>query len=78
MGLIGGVSKYCATLALSNAPTAAVSPFNYMGLIWGSIIGLVVWGDWPTPPIILGAAIVTLTGLYLLRSETRRYHRPAQ
>jgi len=31
-----------------------------------------VWGDWPTPPIIIGAAIVTLTGLYLLRSESRR------
>jgi drug/metabolite transporter (DMT)-like permease len=69
MGLIGGVSQYCATLALSHAPAAAVSPFNYMGLIWGSIIGLVVWGDWPTPPIIVGAAIVTLTGLYLLRAE---------
>jgi hypothetical protein len=28
-----------------------------------------VWGEWPTPPIVIGAAIVTLTGLYLLRSE---------
>ena len=72
MGLIGGVSQYCATLALSHAPAAAVSPFNYTGLIWGSAIGLIVWGDWPTPPILVGAAIVTLTGLYLLRSETRR------
>jgi hypothetical protein len=26
----------------------------------------------PTPPIIAGAAIVTLTGLYLLRSESRQ------
>jgi drug/metabolite transporter (DMT)-like permease len=77
MGLIGGVSQYCATLALSHAPAAAVSPFNYMGLIWGSIIGLVVWGDLPTPPIIIGAAIVTMTGLYLLRSESRRHRRPA-
>jgi len=35
----------------------------------------VVWSDWPTPPIIIGAAIVTLTGLYLLRAEGR--HRRA-
>jgi drug/metabolite transporter (DMT)-like permease len=77
MGLIGGVSQYCATLALSHAPAAAVSPFNYTGLIWGSLIGLVIWGDWPTAPIIIGAAIVTLTGLYLLRAESR-HRRPAQ
>ena len=72
IGLIGGVSQYWTTQALHYAPAAAVSPFNYTALIWGSIIGLVVWGDWPTPPIIIGAAIVTLTGLYLLRSESRR------
>jgi drug/metabolite transporter (DMT)-like permease len=65
-------------LALSHAPAAAVSPFNYTGLIWGSFIGLVVWSDWPTPPIIAGAAIVTLTGLYLLRAETRHRRHPAQ
>src|ERR1700691_367280 len=76
IGLIGGISQYWTTQALSYAPAAAVSPFNYTALIWGSIIGLVVWGELPTPPIIIGAAIVTLTGLYLLRSESRR--RPAQ
>jgi drug/metabolite transporter (DMT)-like permease len=78
MGLIGGVSQYCATLSLSHAPAAAVSPFNYTGLIWGSVIGLVIWDDWPTPPIIIGAAIVTATGLYLLRAETRQRRRPAE
>jgi drug/metabolite transporter (DMT)-like permease len=79
MGLIGGVSQYCATLALSHAPAAAVSPFNYTGLIWGSVIGLLIWNDWPTPPIIIGAAIVTATGLYLLRAETRsRRSQPIQ
>src|ERR1700733_1823646 len=77
IGLIGGVSQYWTTQALSYAPAAAVSPFNYTALIWGSIIGLVVWGELPTLPIVLGAAIVTLTGLYLLRSESRR-RQPAE
>jgi Flp pilus assembly protein TadB len=36
------------------------------------IIGFVVWGNLPTPTMIVGAAIVTLTGLYLLRAESRR------
>jgi drug/metabolite transporter (DMT)-like permease len=72
IGLIGGVSQYWTTQALSYAPAAAVSPFNYMALIWGSIIGFIVWSEVPTTPIIIGSAIVTLTGLYLLRAETWR------
>ena len=78
IGLIGGVSQYWVTLALSHAPAAAVSPFNYTALIWGSVLGLVVWGEWPTPTIIAGAAIVTLTGLYLLRAESRHRRHPVQ
>jgi len=72
IGLIGGVSQYWTTQALHYAPAAAVSPFNYTALVWASIIGLVVWSEVPTVPTIIGAAIVTLTGVYLLRYEGRR------
>ena len=72
IGLIGGVSQYWTTQALYYAPAAAVSPFNYMALIWGSILGFIVWDEIPTAPIVIGAAIVTLTGLYLLRHEAFR------
>jgi drug/metabolite transporter (DMT)-like permease len=71
-GLIGGVSQYWTTQALYYAPAAAVSPFNYMTLLWGSVLGFIVWDEVPTVPIIIGAAIVTLTGLYLLRHEAFR------
>jgi drug/metabolite transporter (DMT)-like permease len=72
IGLIGGVSQYWTTQALYYAPAAAVSPFNYTALIWGSILGFSVWDEVPTVPIIIGSAIVTLTGLYLLRHEAFR------
>ena len=72
IGLIGGISQYWTTLALSHAPAASVSPFNYTALIWGLIIGFVVWGNLPTLTMIVGAAIVTLTGLYLLHAESHR------
>ncbi len=77
IGLIGGISQYWTTQALYYAPAAAVSPFNYMALIWGAILGFVVWGEVPTAPIVIGAAIVTLTGLYLLRHEAFRRGRPS-
>ncbi|HEX5321718.1 MAG TPA: DMT family transporter [Stellaceae bacterium] len=69
IGLIGGVSQYWTTLALYHAPAAAVSPFNYTALIWSSIVGFFIWGDVPTAPTVIGGAVVTLSGLYLLRHE---------
>jgi hypothetical protein len=53
--------QYWTMQALSYAPAASVSPFNYMALIRGSIIGFIVWSEVPTTPIIIGSAIVTLT-----------------
>jgi drug/metabolite transporter (DMT)-like permease len=76
IGLIGGVSQYWTTLALYYAPAAAVSPFNYTALIWSSALGFVVWSELPTGPTIIGGAIVTLTGLYLLRHEGFRRRQP--
>ncbi len=72
IGIIGGISQYWTTQALYYAPAAAVSPFNYTALIWGSVLGFVVWGEVPTVAVAIGAAIVTLTGLYLLRHEAFR------
>jgi drug/metabolite transporter (DMT)-like permease len=79
IGLIGGISQYWTTVALYHAPAAALSPFNYTALIWGSVLGFVIWGEVPTTPVIIGSAIVTLTGLYLLRHEAfrRRPRHPA-
>ncbi len=81
LGLIGGVSQYWTTQALYYAPAAAVSPFNYTALVWAALIGFVVWGDLPTMPMLVGATIVTLTGLYLLHHEAlhgRRVAKPAK
>jgi drug/metabolite transporter (DMT)-like permease len=72
LGLIGGVSQYWTTQAVYYAPASAVSPFNYTALIWSSLFGFVVWSDLPTLPMLVGAAIVTLSGLYLLRHEAFR------
>jgi drug/metabolite transporter (DMT)-like permease len=76
IGMIGGISQYWTTQALYYAPAAAVSPFNYTALVWSSIIGFAVWSELPTVPMVIGSAVVTLTGLYLLRHEAFRRGSP--
>ena len=72
IGLVGGISQYWTTQALYYAPAAAVSLFSYTALIWGLLFGFAVWGDVPSQTIVIGATVVTVTGLYLLRHEAFR------
>jgi hypothetical protein len=56
IGLIGGVSQFWVTQALHYAPAAAVSPFNYTALMWGSVLGFLIWSELPTAAVATGAA----------------------
>ena len=52
---------------------AFVAPFRYTGLVWALLLGFVVFGDWPRPLTILGAAIVVFSGVFaFLRSRQPR------
>ena len=52
-------------------------PFNYLSLLWATILGFAVWGDVPTASLVVGAAIVVASGLYILWRETGRRRLPA-
>jgi drug/metabolite transporter (DMT)-like permease len=71
-GIGNGIAQYWWTRSLSLAPPSAVVPFNYLSLIWAAMLGFAVWGDVPTPGLLLGSAIVVASGLYILWRETLR------
>jgi drug/metabolite transporter (DMT)-like permease len=69
-GLGNGTAQYWWTKALHLAPPSAVVPFNYLSLVWASVIGFAVWGDVPTVELVIGAVVVVGSGLYILWRET--------
>jgi drug/metabolite transporter (DMT)-like permease len=71
-GTSNAIGQYWWTRALHLAPTAAVSPFFYLSLVWAMILGFAVWGDVPTVGLLIGSAIVVGSGLFLLWRETGR------
>lgn len=76
-GIGNGVAQYWWTRSLTLAPPSAVVPFNYLSLVWATILGFAIWGDVPTVHLLFGAAIVVASGLYILWRETvRRKHPP--
>jgi drug/metabolite transporter (DMT)-like permease len=71
-GVANAMAQYAWTRALLLAPTAAVSPFYYLMLVWALAIGFIVWGDVPTLGLLVGSGIVVGSGLFLLWHETQR------
>ena len=57
--------------ALRLGEAATVVPFKYSGLVWGLLLGFLVWRHVPNAWMLVGAALVAGSGLYLLRLEFR-------
>src|SRR5919107_3650457 len=76
-GAGNGIAQFWWTRSLSLAPPSSVVPFNYLSLVWATILGFAIWGDLLTPELLLGSAIVVASGLYILWRETMRRRRTA-
>ena len=71
-GLCGVIGHYCMIKAFEAAPAAAVAPFGYVGLIWSTFYGYVLFGDLPDHWTVIGALIIVGSGLYIFYREQIR------
>lgn len=67
LSLLGGYVGMLVATRL--AETSAIAPFRYALLVWAFIFGVVVFGQYPDLPTLVGAAIVVVTGLYSFHRE---------
>jgi drug/metabolite transporter (DMT)-like permease len=75
-GVANAAGQFLWTKALLLAPATAVSPFYYLMLVWALAIGYMVWGDVPTPALLVGSGIVVGCGLFLIWHEARSRREP--
>jgi len=67
--LLVGLAQYLMIEAFRLGEVALISPFKYSSLLWATLFGLVIWDDLPSKQVVLGALILILSGIYLLRNE---------
>ncbi len=70
-GALNGGAHFLMIEALRLGEAATVVPFKYSGLVWGLLLGFLVWRHVPNAWMLVGAALVAGSGLYLLRLEFR-------
>ncbi|MBI3707066.1 MAG: DMT family transporter [Proteobacteria bacterium] len=72
VALFGSGAHFTLIKALEAAPASVVQPFSYTLMIGATIVGFVFFGDFPDGWTILGAAIVTASGVYAIYRERAR------
>ena len=76
-GFTNAIGQWFWTKALHLAPAPAVTPFYYLMLVWALMFGFFIWGDIPSASLLVGSAIVVMTGLFLFLREARLQRRLA-
>ncbi len=71
-GLAAACAVLCVTWSFRTTPSSIVAPFQYTQMVWGVLIGLFAFGEWPAQHVWLGAVVIVASGLYLLIHDTRQ------
>lgn len=72
LGTLGGISQFGLIKAFQAAPAAIVSPFGYSNMIWATLLGLLIFGDFPHWSTLVGAGVLIASGLYVWYRERVR------
>ncbi len=71
-GVLGGLGHWAIIIAYQRAEAPLVAPFAYTELVWATLLGLAVFGDFPDTWTFAGAAVIAASGIYIVRREQAR------
>ncbi len=72
IGALGVAAHVCMIKAFAAAQVSLLAPFNYVKLVWATLLGYLMFADVPGPHVVGGSAIVVASGLYVWLRERRR------
>lgn len=72
LGILGGIGHFALIKAFDRSPAATLAPFDYTKLVWATVLGLFLFGDFPDSWSLVGMTIVAASGLYVLFSLRHR------
>ena len=66
IGIFFSMAIYFQIIALSRARASIIQPFHYTLIFWAIVLGYLVYDDIPDLFTIMGACIITVSGIYVL------------
>ena len=74
VGLFFSLGLYFQIIALSKARASVVQPFHYTIIFWSIIWTYLFYTDMPDFLTIVGAIVISLSGIYVLRQISKSEH----
>jgi len=71
VGIFFSLGIYLQIIALSMANASIIQPFHYTLIFWAIIFGYIFYNDVPDLFTIVGAIIITLSGIFVLTQSTK-------
>jgi drug/metabolite transporter (DMT)-like permease len=65
-GIFFSLGLYFQIIALSMARAGIIQPFHYTLIFWAIILGYIFYDDFPDIPTLIGALVITISGIYTL------------
>lgn len=70
--VLGTAGQYCNARSLGVADASATQSAKFLDLIWASLLGLAVFGDFPTESTLLGGLVIVAATVWIAHRESRR------
>lgn len=72
LGLLGGFGHYLVIRAFQCGPAAVIAPLGYVELIGTTILGYLIFGNFPDAWTWVGAGMIIASGIYIAARERHR------
>ncbi len=72
IGVLSFLTHGMIVKAFEFAPAAVLAPFGYLEIVSATILGFLIFGDFPEPPTWGGIALIIASGLYIVHRERLR------
>ena len=75
MGIAGGIGHYCIIRAFTLAEASTIAPYSYLGIIFATIWGMVIFHEYPDIETYFGTLVIVMSGLYVWWRENQSNQR---
>lgn len=72
LGAVAAYSHLLIVHAFQMAPASMLAPFQYLEIVSATVLGYLVFGDFPTPSKLVGIVIIIASGLFVYWHERPR------
>jgi drug/metabolite transporter (DMT)-like permease len=76
-GLAGGLAQILVTQSYRYADASLLAAYDYLAMVWALAASVVIFGQWPSTNVLVGAGAIAFSGLLAIFGEKfilRRHH----